>query len=336
MSCCQPAPSHGEPRTRPEGQVPARGAAQTVAIGVGPGNAPDGMPRHGIEQVRVPAGSYLMGDHFAEGYPADGETPVHRVAVAEFGMDAEVVTNLEFARFAEQTGHVTEAERFGSSAVFHLQLGDEATWPAGSRRLAGLQWWVNVPGASWREPLGAGSSAQDDHPVVHVSWNDALAYCAWAGRALPTEAQWEYAARGGLEGARYPWGNELTPGNRHQCNIFQGSFPHLNTEEDGYGATAPARSFEPNGYGLWQMSGNVWEWCADWFLPRYYKRSPERDPQGPPFGEGRVMRGGSFLCHESYCNRYRVAARSRNSPDSSSSHCGFRTVSGPPEREAAE
>jgi Uncharacterized conserved protein len=161
---------------------------------------------------------------------------------------------------------------------------------------------------------------------VHVSWDDAVAYCAWAARRLPTEAEWEYAARGGLEGARYAWGNELTPGGEHRCNIFQGEFPQRNTVHDGYAATAPVGAFPPNGYGLYEMAGNVWEWCADWFLPRYYARSPRQNPQGPPFGTGRVMRGGSFLCHASYCNRYRVAARSSNTADSTSSNCGFRTV----------
>lgn len=322
MSCCQPSPAP----TR----LPAR-SRQLPAAPVQEGAA----PRHGINQVHVPAGAFLMGDHFAEGYPGDGETPVHPVQLQGFRMDATVVTNAAFALFAAETGYVTEAEVLGSSAVFHLQLGEGAGRPAGSRAVSAMPWWVDVPGASWREPLGPGSVAADGHPAVHVSWNDALAYCGWAGRALPSEAQWEYAARGGLEGARYPWGDSLTEGGAHRCNIFQGEFPSRNTGEDGYTGTAPVESFEPNGHGLWQMAGNTWEWCADWFLPRYYRRSPELDPQGPPFGEGRVMRGGSFLCHESYCNRYRVAARSRNSPDSTSSHCGFRTVSRPPEREAA-
>jgi formylglycine-generating enzyme required for sulfatase activity len=287
---------------------------------------PDHGVRHALAQARMPGGRYLMGDHFDEGYPADGETPVHPVELAGFTMDAATVTTADFAAFAAATGYRSEAERHGVSAVFHLQLPAVGNWPREALPVAGTPWWIAVPGASWRAPAGPGTRAPEDHPVVHVSWNDAMAYCAWAGRRLPTEAEWEYAARGGLEGARYAWGDELTPGGRHRCNIFQGDFPRANTREDGYLATAPAGAYPPNGYGLDQMAGNVWEWCADWFLPRYYARSPLRDPQGPPFGSGRVMRGGSFLCHDSYCNRYRVAARSSNSPDSSSSNCGFRTV----------
>jgi sulfatase modifying factor 1 len=281
---------------------------------------------HGIEQVEVPAGRFLMGDHFGEGYPADGETPVHAVRLDGFSMDATTVTVDDFRRFVEQTAYVTEAERFGFSAVFHLELRARRLNPAGANPVPGTAWWVTVPGACWHAPLGPGSRADEDHPVVHVSWNDAQAYCAWAGRRLPHEAQWEYAARGGLQGHRYAWGDELVPGGEHHCNIFQGRFPVENTIDDGFLSTAPVRTFPANGFGLFQMAGNVWEWCQDWFLPRYYRRSPEENPPGPPFGEGRVMRGGSFLCHDSYCNRYRVAARSRNSPDSSSSNCGFRTV----------
>ena len=159
-----------------------------------------------------------------------------------------------------------------------------------------------------------------EHPVVHVSYHDALAYCVWAGRRLPSEAEWEYAARGGLAGKRYAWGDELTPDGGHRCNIWQGTFPTLNTEDDGYLGTAPVKSFPPNGHGIYDLAGNVWEWCADWFLPKYYRTSPSDNPQGPTTGAGRVMRGGSYLCHESYCNRYRVAARTSNTPESSSGH----------------
>ncbi|GAB3246322.1 hypothetical protein GCM10027562_03560 [Arthrobacter pigmenti] len=159
-----------------------------------------------------------------------------------------------------------------------------------------------------------------------MSWNVSRAYCSWAARRLPSEADWEFGARGGLEGARYAWGHELTPGGKHRCNIFQGDFPHRNDLQDGCLATAPVGAFRPNGYGLDQMAGNVWEWCGDWFLPHYYEHSPQGNPQGPPFGTGHVMRGGSFLCHHSYCNRYRVSARSSNTADSSSSNLGFRTV----------
>jgi formylglycine-generating enzyme required for sulfatase activity len=193
----------------------------------------------------------------------------------------------------------------------------------------GTPWWINVRGADWEHPAGPRSNWQEipDHPVVQVSWNDAQAYCRWAGRRLPTEAEWEYAARGGLTGKRYAWGDELHgPAGEHLCNIWQGEFPRNNTEADGFLATAPVRTFQPNGFGLYEVAGNVWEWCSDWFLPKYYRNAPGDNPQGPTIGRGRVMRGGSFLCHDSYCNRYRVAARSSNTPDSASSNCGFRTV----------
>lgn len=165
----------------------------------------------------------------------------------------------------------------------------------------------------------------DEHPVVHISWNDAHAYCRWAGRRLPTEAEWEYASRGGLNGARYPWGDELIE-DEWQCNIWQGDFPGRNTMADGWLPTAPVRSFAPNAFGLWQTVGNVWEWCADWFDPAYYARSPENDPSGPESGDAKVLRGGSYLCHDFYCNGYRNSARSSNTSDSSMGNAGFRTV----------
>lgn len=272
-----------------------------------------------------------MGDGYGDGNRADGETPVHEVQLDRFTIDATTVTNAAFAAFVEATGHVTEAERFGFSAVFHLALAarpEEIMGPA-----TGAPWWVGVRGASWQRPGGSPSDlvGLDDHPVVHVSWNDAVAYCAWAGRRLPTEAEWEYAARGGLAGARYPWGNDLMEDGRWRVNIFQGSFPALNTVEDAWLTTAPVRSFEPNGYGLWQTVGNVWEWCADWFDPGYYRRSPTANPTGPSAGTARVLRGGSYLCHDSYCNRYRTSARSSNTPDSSMGNAGFRTVALRPE-----
>ncbi|WP_444979310.1 formylglycine-generating enzyme family protein [Arthrobacter mangrovi] len=293
---------------------------------------PAGIPhpqdrRVSHDEVVIPCGSFLMGDHFDEGYPQDGETPVHQVALDSFAMDATTVTNNQFARFVDATGYRTDSEAYGTSAVFHLQVQAAPADVLGT--VAGVPWWVSVRGADWAHPYGRRSNWQDfpDHPVVQISWNDAQAYCSWAGRKLPTEAQWEYAARGGFEGRRYPWGNELLgSGNVHLCNIWQGDFPRRNLEQDGFLGTAPVRSFPPNGYGLYEMSGNVWEWCADWFLPKYYRNSPLINPLGPTIGRGRAMRGGSFLCHDSYCNRYRLAARSSNSPDSASSNCGFRTV----------
>jgi sulfatase modifying factor 1 len=272
----------------------------------------------------VPAGTFAMGDPFGEGYPADGETPVHEVRLPAFRMDATAVTNAQFATFVKDTGHVTEAEEFGVSAVFHLAF-------AGDRRdvvnqVPGAPWWLAVRGASWRRPEGPGSdvAGRQNHPVVHVSWHDAEAYATWAGKRLPSEAEWEYAARGGLPGRRFAWGDELTPRGRWMCNIWQGTFPTENTRDDGHLTTAPAKSFAPNGYGLSCMAGNVWEWCADWFAPDYYRHSPADDPRGPEAGEQRVMRGGSYLCHDSYCHRYRVAARSSNTPESTSANTGFR------------
>ncbi|WP_217169077.1 formylglycine-generating enzyme family protein [Streptomyces sp. AC512_CC834] len=275
-------------------------------------------------QVLVPGGEFAMGDAFGEGYAADGETPVHPVALQPFHIDETAVTNAHFAGFVKATGHVTDAERYGSSAVFHLVLDAPSTDVLGNA--AGAPWWINVRGAHWRRPEGARSdiNGRQNHPVVHISFNDATAYARWAGKRLPTEAEWEYAARGGLAGRRYAWGDELTPGGRWRCNIWQGSFPHVNTAEDGHLTTAPVKSFRPNGFGLWNTAGNVWEWCSDWFSPSYYADAPPADPHGPETGTARVLRGGSYLCHDSYCNRYRVAARSANTPESSSGNLGFR------------
>jgi sulfatase modifying factor 1 len=280
-------------------------------------------PRSRRGQVAIHGGQFDMGDAFGEGYPADGETPVHRVAVSDCWIDETAVTNASFAAFVRATGYVTDAEQLGVSAVFHLAAPESADI---LHRLDAAPWWLAVRGASWRRPEGGGSSvdARPNHPVVHVSWNDATAYCQWAGKRLPTEAEWEYAARGGLTGRRFPWGDELVPGGRWRCNIWQGRFPDVNTVEDGYLTTAPVKSFRPNGYGLWNSAGNVWEWCADWFSPEYYATSPAQDPKGPATGTSRIMRGGSYLCHESYCHRYRVAARSSNTPESASANVGFR------------
>lgn len=292
-----------------------------------PPPVPSQHGQHGVEQVALDGGDFLMGDSYGDGNPGDGETPLHRVQLTEFSIDATSVTNHDFARFIEATGYRTEAETFGFSAVFHLALQaepDEVMGPA-----EGTPWWAGVRGADWRHPGGSRSDLDglDDHPVVHVSWNDAVAYCKWAGRRLPTEAEWEFASRGGLERARYPWGDDLLGDDGvWRCNIWQGVFPQRNDLDDGYLTTAPVRSFEPNGYGLWQTVGNVWEWCGDWSGPRYYKFSPDTDPQGPSLGAARVMRGGSYLCHDSYCNRYRNAARSSNTPESSMGNAGFRTV----------
>lgn len=283
-------------------------------------------PRSTKGQRLVTGGNFLMGDHFDEGYPADGETPLHPVDLPAFHIDEAAVTNRAFAKFVRETGYVTESERIGVSAVFHLAV--DAAPADVLHRLDTTPWWIAVRGADWRRPEGPRSNlgTRSQHPVVHVSWNDAAAYAAWAGKRLPTEAEWEYAARGGLEGRRYAWGDELTPRGQWRCNIWQGRFPDVNTEDDGYLTTCPVKTYRPNGFGLWGTAGNVWEWCADLFDPEYYARSPRTDPRGPDATTtgARVVRGGSFLCHDSYCNRYRVAARSANTPDSASVNMGFR------------
>ncbi|KRA38636.1 sulfatase modifying factor 1 (C-alpha-formyglycine- generating enzyme 1) [Nocardioides sp. Root614] len=287
---------------------------------------------HAISQVTVPGGTYWMGDAHGDGRPGDGETPVHAVELDSFEIDATSVTNADWAVFVDATGHVTEAEVFGTSGVFHLLLSADPEDVVS--RAPRTPWWLGVRGADWRHPGGRHGSIDglDDHPVVHVSWNDAQAYCQWAGRRLPTEAEWEVASRGGIERARYPWGDDLPARDGEgdwPCNIWQGSFPGVNTEDDGWLATSPVRTYQPNGYGVWQSVGNIWEWCADWFDPGYYARAPLRDPRGPGAGSARVLRGGSYLCHDSYCNRYRNAARSANTPDSSVGNAGFRTVALP-------
>jgi len=187
-------------------------------------------------------------------------------------------------------------------------------------------WWRQVHGADWWHPEGphADLTGRAGHPVVHVSWGDAQAFCEWSGTRLPTEAEWEYAARGGLDGHHFPWGDDVEPGGEHGMNVFQGRFPSENTCADGYAGTAPVDEFAPNGYGLFNTTGNVWEWCGDWFDPGYYRVSPVEDPRGPGTGTHRVMRGGSYLCHASYCGRYRVDARSGTEPDSSTGNIGFR------------
>lgn len=276
--------------------------------------------------VELASGRFLMGTDDAVGVAADGEGPVREVTLSGFAIDRCAVSNDEFAAFVHDIGHVTEAERFGWSYVFAVFL------PAAVRRVSPrvpvTPWWVAVRDAAWRSPEGSGSdlAGRGDHPVVHVSWGDAAAYAQWAGKRLPTEAQWEYAARGGLQQARYPWGDELEPGGEHRCNIWQGSFPVKNTGDDGWLGTAPVNAYEPNGFGLHNAAGNVWEWCADWWSPTFHIDRPRADPLGPAQGTARVMRGGSYMCHESYCNRYRVAARSSNTPDSSTGHIGFRCV----------
>lgn len=274
--------------------------------------------------IYLDGGEFWMGTDDREGFPRDGEGPIRKITLKPFYIDPCAVSNEQFEQFVNETGYVTEAERFGWSYVFHLFL-DEAT-ARDAVSVPQVPWWKKIDGASWKHPEGPASGIADrmDHPVVHVSWNDAAAYCKWSGKRLPTEAEWEYAARGGLVQKRYPWGDLLKPDGEHRCNIWQGKFPVKNNASDGYIGTAPVMSYQPNGYGLYNVVGNVWEWCADWFSPTFHIDGPRFDPQGPPTGQARVMRGGSYLCHKSYCNRYRVAARSSNTPDSSTGNMGFR------------
>jgi formylglycine-generating enzyme len=282
--------------------------------------------------VALEAGSFLMGSDDPDGYPADGEGPVREVELSAFAIEPVAVSNRRFAEFAADTGHVTDAERYGWSFVFGGLLPDE--FPD-TRGVAEAPWWREVLEADWRHPEGPQSSIDErlDHPVVHVSWCDADAFCRWAGLRLPTEAEWEYAARGGLVQKRLPWGDELEPDGEHAMNVWQGRFPAENTLEDGYLGTCPVDEFPANAYGLHNTSGNVWEWCADWFHHSPHLDAPRRDPAGPSTGDARVIRGGSYLCHHSYCNRYRVAARSSNTPDSSLGHTGFRCARTEPEPE---
>ncbi len=266
-----------------------------------------------------------MGTTDADANPLDGEGPVREVELSAFAIAPTQVTTAEFATFVDATGYVTEAEEIGWSFVFASFL--PAALRASSPRVPEAPWWCAVDGATWRSPEGPGSDVADraDHPVVHVSWRDAEAYARWVGGRLPTEAEWERAARGGLVGARFPWGDELEPGGVHVCNIWQGRFPVKNTADDGFVGTCGVRAFPANGFGLFGVAGNVWEMVADrWSTDHGATRV--RDPRGPDVGTSRVMRGGSYLCHDSYCNRYRVAARTQNTPDSSSGNQGFRVA----------
>jgi formylglycine-generating enzyme required for sulfatase activity len=247
------------------------------------------------------------------------------VSTSAFHVDRCAVSNADFAAFVARTGYRTDAERLGWAFVFGGLLPDDFPPTQG---VAAAPWWRVVEGADWRHPEGPHSdvTSRSGHPVVQVSWHDAAAYAAWAGKRLPTEAEWERAARGGLAQKRFPWGDEREPGGRHRMNVWQGTFPSRNTAEDGWYGTCPVDEFEPNGYGLHNTTGNVWEWCADWFSPSYRVRDRRTDPRGPGSGEERVTKGGSYLCHESYCRRYRVAARSPVTPDSACGNIGFRCV----------
>ena len=276
--------------------------------------------------IDLPGGEFFMGTDSNIGHKADGEGPARKVKVDPFSIDCYTVTNQDFQEFIENTGYVTDAERYGWSFVFHLLISEETKRKV-TQVVQQSSWWYVVEGALWKHPEGPDSTVKErmNHPVVHVSWNDAMAYCQWAGTRLPTEAEWEFAARGGLEKKTYPWGDKLKKNGKYQCNIWQGEFPITNTAQDGYVSTAPVDSFSPNKFGLYNVVGNVWEWCADWFTP-IPNSSAVFNPIGPASGDKKVMKGGSYLCHDSYCNRYRIAARTSNTPNSSSGNLGFRCV----------
>ncbi|PJE28537.1 serine/threonine protein phosphatase [Pseudooceanicola marinus] len=290
------------------------------------------LAAHGTRQelhdalVSIPAGHFEMGTRVSR-YARDLDSPRRRVKVSGFRIADATVCNAEYARFINETGYRTVSEVEGWSYVFHLQLADPTLWPL---HPPGLPWWRLVHGASWAQPEGPGSSWENraDHPAVHLTWFDALAYVTWAGLRLPREAEWERAARGGLVNKKFPWGNKLVPESGFAMNTWQGDFPHTNSGEDGYIGTAPVRSYAPNGYGLYNMTGNIWEWVQDFYGPRPTpSRLPEQDPTGPQTGSARIQRGGSYLCHVSYCDRYHVHSRTWNDANSSTANCGLRVAS---------
>lgn len=304
--CCGPSRQTAEP---------AEKVADPVVTASG------GQPQN---VIRVRGGRSFVGTHAPE-IPVDGEGPERAVTLADFGLEAATVTNQRFAEFVSATGYVTEAERFGWSAVF---FGDRDHLDAARAVGSGLPWWHKIDGANWREPEGPGSSIADrmDHPVIQVSWSDANAFARWAGGRLPSEAEWEHAARGGARRKRFPWGDDEPDDEAIRCNIWQGRFPDRNTAADGYLRTAPARSFEPSALGFYNLSGNVWEWTSDPFRVRSMSRQAKaRNAQALAHSE-KILKGGSFLCHISYCYRYRIAARMALSPDSGASNAGFRVA----------
>jgi formylglycine-generating enzyme required for sulfatase activity len=316
---------------------PVRLGDAEVNAATAPSSAPDDM-------VWIPGGVFHMGsDEF------DDAQPIHKVEVGGFWMDRTEVTNAQFRAFVDATGYVTVAER--APELGQMDKSDpDALKPfsivfaapdkdVDPNRVSHLTWWRAVKGADWQHPEGPGTDlkGRDNHPVVHVSYIDALAYAAWAKKRLPTEAEWEFAARGGRDRQRYCWGTQLAPGGKYMANTWQGRFPNKNTLEDGFAGIAPVASFDANGFGLHDMAGNVWEWCADWYHPAYYKFSPERNPQGPrasfdPIEPGVpkcVQRGGSYLCCDNYCMRYLPGARGKGEPTSATNHIGFRCVRDP-------
>lgn len=302
----------------------------------------------GAAPVKVPGGTFQMG---CAGCNLDDALPLHRVEISAFQMDATPVTNAEFQAFARRSGYRTVAERpldprdYPGVPAESLVPGSAVfTPPVSLASLANaLAWWTYVPGAAWNHPEGPSTTVKgrESHPAVHIAFADAEAYCRAAGGRLPTEAEFEYAARGGLEGKRYAWGDELNPKGKWFANIWQGLFPVRNAHGDGYAGTSPVRAFPPNGFGLYDMGGNVWQWTSDWYRPDTYAEGAAkglvRDPKGPasshdpaePGVAKRVQRGGSFLCSDRYCTRYLVGSRGKGAPDSAGSNVGFRCVKSP-------
>lgn len=275
------------------------------------------------ETVEIPGGIATVGTDQPQ-IADDGENPLRQVRIKPFRIGATAVTNADFTDFIADTGYVTEAERFGWSFVFWAQVPETV---GATQAVVDVEWWRRVDGAMWSAPNGPGTqdACHPDHPVVHVSWNDACAYAAWAGGRLPSEAEWEHAARGGQGDVRFPWGNEEPDDTSFMpCNIWQGAFPQDNSTADGYYTTAPAKSFKPNPFGLYNMAGNVWEWTTETYRVKSLKRSVKKRLSA--MKGFKVSKGGSFLCHRSYCYRYRIAARTGTSPDSTTTHVGFRVV----------
>lgn len=298
----------------------------------------------------IAGGSFLMGGDNAQASP--DEYPKHEVTIKSFWMDETEVTNAQFKKFVEATNYITTAERKPNWEELKKTVPPGTPKPPDSVMVAASlvfkqsnapvnlndynQWWAWVAGANWKHPQGPGSSiaGKENYPVVQVSWDDAMAYCKWAGKRLPTEAEWEFAARGNLKNNIYPWGNEHVNAGKPKANSWEGKFPYYNEKKDGFITAAPVKTFAANGYGLYDMAGNVWEWCADWYHTSYYKTSVKNNPQGPaksfdpddPYTPKRVLRGGSFLCNDSYCSGYRVARRMKSSPDTGLEHTGFRCV----------
>jgi formylglycine-generating enzyme len=308
-------------------------------------NAPCGMEW-------IPGGEFIMGGDTHDSKP--DEMPIHRVKVDGFWLDATVVTNAQFRKFVEETGYITMAEKKPILEEIMKQVPPGTAPPSEDMLVAASlvftqpkepvpltnlhYWWSWAPGADWRHPTGPNSSIEgkDDHPVVHICWYDANEYAKWAKKRLPTEAEWEFAARAGRDNALYAWGNEEFSEANPQANIWHGEFPHKSTKENNYVGTTPVKTFPPNPFGLYDMAGNVWQWCSDYYHASYYKEEAKKElsinPQGPtssydaqePYAIKHVVRGGSFLCHDSYCKGYRISARMKTCPDTSLNHTGFR------------